>query len=82
MHKRSYCKRQLEEDSVARHKGERKVKTQDDDLESIADSIATESDMTMDTENVLLLSSLLSSHCSTLTLVPSSYLSLCGKSRS
>ena len=43
----------LEEDSVSRHKGERKVKTQDDDLESIADSIATESDMTMDTENVL-----------------------------
>jgi len=36
---------QLEEDSVSRHKGERKVRTQDDDLESIADSIATESDM-------------------------------------
>lgn len=53
MHNRSYCKLQLEEDSVSRHKGERKVKTQDDDLESIADSIATESDMTMDTENVL-----------------------------
>jgi hypothetical protein len=45
MHNRSYCKLQLEEDSVSRHKGERKVKTQDDDLESIADSIATESDM-------------------------------------
>lgn len=44
---------QLEEDSVSRHKGERKVRTQDDDLESIADSIATESDMTNDAESVL-----------------------------
>lgn len=38
---------------MSRHKGERKVRTQDDDLESIADSIATESDMTNDAESVL-----------------------------
>lgn len=42
----------LEEGSVSRHKGERKVRTHEDDLESIADSVATESDLGMDTGSI------------------------------
>lgn len=43
---------QLEEGSVSRHKGERKVRTLEDDLESIADSVATESDLGLDTGSI------------------------------
>lgn len=42
----------LEEGSVSRHKGERKVRTLEDDLESIADSVATESDLGLDTGSI------------------------------
>lgn len=43
---------QLEDDSIERHKGERKVHGVDDDTMSVTDSIATESDLTADTNSV------------------------------
>lgn len=43
---------QLEDDSIERHKGERKVYGVDDDTMSVTDSIATESDLTADTNSV------------------------------
>lgn len=49
----SFINFQLEEGSVENHKGERKIRTkEEDDLESVADSIATESDITMETDSV------------------------------
>lgn len=43
---------QLEDDSIERHKGERKVHGVDDDTMSVTDSVATESDLTADTNSV------------------------------
>ncbi|XP_048732715.1 ribosome quality control complex subunit NEMF-like [Ostrea edulis] len=42
----------LEDDSIERHRGERKVHKVEDDAISVADSIATESDLTADTNSV------------------------------
>lgn len=42
----------LEDDSIERHKGERKVHGVDDDTMSVTDSVATESDLTADTNSV------------------------------
>ena len=43
---------QLEEESIERHRGERKVHGVEEDSMSVTDSIATESDLTADTDSV------------------------------